>query len=99
MITLSLSSPGERLQDIAKRARQRRVDMQLTQAELAARAQIKLGTLRLFEQTGRASLETVLGIAFALRAEAEFAALFPPRPPGSIEDVAQARPRQRVRRR
>ena len=100
MLPLTLTSPGEVQSGIGQRAQQLRLDLGLTQAELAARAGLALRTLKLFEQTGKASLEHVVRIAFALNAEAGFEALFPPRPPQSIEDVlaSNAKPRQRARR-
>ena len=100
MLPLSLNSPGEIQSDIGQRARKCRLDLGLTQAELAQRAGVALRTLKLFEQTGKVSLEHLVKIAFALNAEAEFEALFPPRPPQRIEDViaSNAKPRQRARR-
>ena len=98
MLPLKLTSPGEVQSGVARRARQLRLDLGLTQAELAERAGLALRTLRLFEQTGKASLEHVVRVAFALSAEAGFEALFPPRPPLSIDDIIAAAPRQRARR-
>jgi transcriptional regulator with XRE-family HTH domain len=95
MISLNLLSPGELLTTTGARARGRRLAANLTQQGLADRAQVSLGTLKLFERTGRTSFETLVRIAFALGAEAEFATLFPPSAPQSIEDVIGRPPRQR----
>jgi transcriptional regulator with XRE-family HTH domain len=98
MLSLKLSSPNEVLLRLAERARRRRLDANLTQQQLADRAQISLGTLKLFERTGRASVEFVVRLAFVLNAEKEFDSLFPPQEPRSIDDVIAKSPRRRARR-
>lgn len=78
--------------------KRRRIDGGLTQRDLAARAGVSYGSLRLFEETGKISLEALVRVAFALEGEAEFEHLFPPRPPKTIDDVVDRPVRQRVRR-
>ena len=95
MISLKLSSPHEIILDIAGRAKQRRLDANLTQQQLAQRAQVSLGTLKLFERTGKASLQFVMLVAFALNAEKEFSDLFPSSAPKSIDDIVKRPKRQR----
>ncbi len=97
MLPLSLTSPGDLQAGIGRRAQQLRLELDITQAELARRAGVAIRTLRRFEATGQASLEHVVRIAFALQAEAGFEALFPARPPQTIDDIISAQPRQRVR--
>jgi transcriptional regulator with XRE-family HTH domain len=97
-ISLKLSSPQDVVSGIADRAKQRRLEANLTQSGLAARAQVSLGTLKLFERTGKSSVEFLIAIAFALGAEQEFESLFPPRPRKSIEDVISKPVRVRGRR-
>lgn len=46
--------------------RERRVGSGLTQANLAAKANVSLGVLRKFEQTGQISLESFIKLAFVL---------------------------------
>lgn len=99
MLSLNLYSPAEIIEGIAERARRRRLDLGYTQAELAARSGVSLGTLKLFERTGRGSLEAVVLLALALRAEAEFLGLFLRQGPTTIEDVVQKPLRERGRRR
>lgn len=70
----------------------------MTQRELANRAGISYGTLRLIEDQGKGSMEAVVKLAFALGAETEFEALFPAKAPLSIDDVIERPQRQRVRR-
>lgn len=98
MISLKISSPSEVLLQLAERARRRRLDANLTQQQLAEHAQVSLGTLKLFERTGRASFEFVVRLAFVLNAEKEFNTLFPPPEPKSIDDVITKSPRRRARR-
>lgn len=83
---------------LAARVRQRRLEANLTQAGLAARAQVSLGTLKLFERTGKASLQFLVLIAFALEAEKEFEDLFPQQARKWISDVLSKPVRLRGRR-
>lgn len=98
ILSLKITSPNDVLRRLADRARRRRLDANLTQRELAERAQLSLGTLKLFERTGNASIEFIVRLAFALNAEKEFETLFPPVEPKSIDDVI-AKPRRRRARR
>lgn len=98
MIAINLSSPTEAIRGTGQRAKRARLAQNLTQAGLAARAGVSLGSLKSFESTGKASFETVVRIAFALRAETEVEMLFPPQPIFSIKDVVDVAPRKRGRR-
>lgn len=98
MLSVKLMSPEEILQGLARRAKQRRLDVNLTQEGLAKRAQISFGTLKLFERTGKASSEFLVLLAFALDAEKEFENLFPTRPARSIDEVIEKPRRLRGRR-
>lgn len=98
MVAFYLLSPAEIVVGLAERMKRRRIDFGLTQRELAARANVSYASLRLFETRGKISLESLVKIAFALEAEAEFEQLFPSRPPKTIDDVVDRPVRQRVRR-
>lgn len=98
-MSFHLTSPTELLWDVASRARYRRLEANLTQGGLAARAGISLGTLKRFERTGKASFETVVRIAFVLEAEGEFEGLFPQIAPRTIDDILSKTERRRGRRR
>ncbi|NMN69013.1 MULTISPECIES: helix-turn-helix transcriptional regulator [unclassified Rhizobium] len=98
MFTFNMSSPVEVIRGLAERMKRRRIEHGLTQRELAARSNVSYGSLRLFEESGKISLESLVKIAFALEAEAEFERLFPSRPPQNIDDVVDRPLRQRVRR-
>src|SRR5882724_10439249 len=88
-MSIKISSPREDALELAAKVRERRRDANLTMEGLAARARVSLGTLKLYERSGRASIEFVIAIAFALEAETEFKDLFPRKPRRSIEDVLQ----------
>lgn len=98
MLAFNMSSPVEVIRGLADRMKRRRIEHALTQRELAARSNVSYGSLRLFEETGKISLESLVKIAFALEVEAEFELLFPGRPPQNIDDVVDRPLRQRVRR-
>ncbi len=98
MFALSLTSPAEILVGVAARMKRRRIDFNLTQRELAERSGVPYGSLRLLEETGKASFEAVVKIAFALEAETEFEALFPPRPAKTLEEIIGRPVKQRVRK-
>lgn len=98
MIAIKLNSPVEAMRSTGMRARSARLAQNLTQEGLAARAGVSLGSLKLFERTGKASFEMLTRVAFALGAEADIDRLFPPHPIVSIEDVFETPPRKRGRR-
>jgi transcriptional regulator with XRE-family HTH domain len=95
-MALKLTSPFDVKQDLRLRARQRRLDENLSQEGLSKRSGVSLGSLKRFERTGDISLESLLAVAFALDAETEFEGLFSNRQYRSIEDVI-AKPRKRGR--
>lgn len=97
-IALTITSPFEVKQRLKARAKQRRLEANLTQDGLAKRANVSLGTLKHFEKTGDASIRFLVAIAFALSAENEFGGLFPPTPYKTIDDVIDKRPRLRGQR-
>lgn len=76
---MSFKTVKELAQQVAQRARQARRQAQLTQEELAERADLPLSTYKRFEQKGLISFESLIKVAFALRAEDNLDALFAPR--------------------
>ncbi|MDM9649167.1 helix-turn-helix transcriptional regulator [Rhizobium sp. S163] len=78
--------------------KRRRIQYGLTQRDLAERSNVSYGSLRLFEKSGKISLESLVKIAFVLETEAQFDQLFPGRQPQNIDDVVDRPLKQRVRR-
>lgn len=87
IIALNISTPNEIAKQIAARVKARRLELNLTQEGIAARAGIKFATYRRFEQTGEISLKGLLQIGFALNALSDFDALFAQKQYQSLDDV------------
>lgn len=85
--------PGEVLEGIAKRASSKRKALKLTQAQLAEKSGVSLGSIKRFERAHQISLASLVNIAFALGCEDDFAALFSGRTYQSIDDVIKSRKR------
>lgn len=76
---------------IAQKARQNRLELNLTQKALATRAGISFGSLRRFENTGEISLKSLILIAIALDATDEFDMLFTKQKYQSIDQLVNAK--------
>ena len=66
MVSTLLNSPHEVMQNIAKQAKQARLNLNLSQTSLSARSGVSYGTLKKFEQTGKISIESLLKVALIL---------------------------------
>jgi len=86
-------TPAQISSGVAKRAAKRRKELGLSQAELAERAAVSLGSLRRFEQTGAIAFESLVRICFALGCENDLDALFSKRAYRSIQEVIDAQSR------
>ena len=86
-IAFNVSSPSYIALQIAARVKVRRLELDLTQEGLAARAGVKFATYRRFEQTGEISLRGLLQVGFALNALSDFDALFAQKQYQSVDDV------------
>ncbi|MCC6509164.1 MAG: helix-turn-helix transcriptional regulator [Pirellulaceae bacterium] len=75
-MSLMMKTSHEMMLELGQRVRGRRLALDLTQAGLADRSGVSLSVLRLFERTGKISLESLLKLAIALNATGEFDALF-----------------------
>lgn len=95
MQSLLLLTSDEVATELANRIRQERVRRGWTQEALAQRAGVSLATYRLFEATGRISLERLLRIVSAMGRLAEWNELFRPTPVISLEDLAAPAPKRR----
>lgn len=69
-------TPGSVLAETAARHKALRKKRGYTQAELASRAGVSLGSLKRFEQTGQISFESLLRLAHLLGRLGDFEALF-----------------------
>lgn len=101
ILSLKLSTPTELAQAIAERARAKRLRMNLSQAGLAARAGVSLGSLKRFERTGEIAFVSLLRLAYALDSVSELDRLFPEvdAEPSSIEAIIRStRSRHRGRK-
>ena len=99
MEAVDLVSPTDIRQAIAGRAKQARLLADLSQAGLAERAGVSLGTLKRFERTGAISLDSLVRLAIALRLENGFGSLFDLPKFKTIEEVLSVpKHRQRGRR-
>lgn len=87
MIAFNIFTPKDVALQIAARIKARRLELDLTQEGLAARAGIKFATYRRFEQTGEISFKGLLQIGFALNALAEFDALFAQKQFQTLDDL------------
>ena len=98
----SIDTAADVQEAVRRAAHSRRIALSLTQADLAARSGVPLGTLKRFERMGEASLSTLLALAEALDALDGFQALFPPveaRTLAEVERQVQPPKRARPRRR
>lgn len=87
-----MGTPGEVARVLAVRVRVRRLQANLTQEGLSSRSGVSLGSLKRFEHTGEIAFVSLLRIAFALDAIAEFEALFPEiNDEASIDELMQTK--------
>ena len=87
IMSFDILTPNDVAKQIAARVKARRLELNLTQEGMAARAGLKFATYRRFEQTGEISLKGLLQIGFALNILSEFDALFAQKQYQSLDDV------------
>lgn len=87
IMSFNISTPNDVAKQIAARVKARRLELDLTQEGMAARAGLKFATYRRFEQTGEISLRGFLQIGFALNALSEFDDLFAQKQYQTLDDV------------
>ncbi len=66
MLTLKMKSSSEVLQEVRDRFKRRRLALNLTQAGLAKRSGVTLGSLKRFEGMGLISFDSLLKLALVL---------------------------------
>ncbi|MDC0584715.1 helix-turn-helix domain-containing protein [Bacteroidales bacterium] len=69
-------TPNDVSQELAKRHKALRKQLKLSQAELAERSGVSLGSLKRFETTGQISLESLLKLAHLLNRLPDFKSVF-----------------------
>lgn len=99
-----LETPFEFAATLGQRIKARRLGMNYTQADAAARAGVAYRTWRRLESEGKASIEDLVRAAIALRCERDLAALFPEPAATSMDALLQqqraaqvAAPKRRLR--
>lgn len=73
-----LKTSTETVAELAQRAKSMRLAQNLTQAGLEQRSGVSLGSIKLFERTGKISFESLVKIAIVLGALEGFDGLFQP---------------------
>lgn len=98
MVDFALALPAEVCAELGQRTRTRRLMLNLSVDELAARVGIASKTLGHFERTGRCTLETFVGILEALNALPDLAPVLvsQPRTIETLRQQAATRTRQRA---
>lgn len=81
--------PGQVLSNIAVREKALRKSRGLTQSQLSEKANVSLGSLRRFEQTGSIAFESLVSICFALGCQDELEHLFSKPAYSSIQEVIE----------
>jgi transcriptional regulator with XRE-family HTH domain len=76
MLPLNFLTPYEYLTQIAQNAKEKRLSLNMSQQNLAARSGVSLGSIQRFERTGKISLESLLKIALVLESLESFDSLF-----------------------
>ncbi len=76
MLAVSLKTPQELRQELAARAKERRLALNISQQELAERSGVSLGSIKRFESSGLISLSSLLEISLVLGCLGDFDTLF-----------------------
>lgn len=76
MISVNMITPREMQRLIASRARNLRLELNLSQQSLSVKSGVSYGSLKKFEQTGQISLESLLKLTLVLGRMDDFKALF-----------------------
>ena len=101
MISIDMMTPQEIQKVIASGARNRRLQLNLSQQTLSEKSGVSYGSLKKFEQTGQISLESLLKLAVVLGRVDDFKALFVPAPAIaalSLDELIETDKRKRGRK-
>ena len=80
-------NPNKVSKEIAIRAKQLRLAMNITQQKLAIKSGVSLGSIKRFESTGKISLQNLLQLAVVLDAVEDFTQLFTQKRYNTIDEV------------
>jgi transcriptional regulator with XRE-family HTH domain len=94
MLDVNLKGVHEHVADVAKRAKEKRLTLNLTQAELASRSGVSLASLKRFESSGQIAFFSLLHIALVLGNLTDFEYLFRK---GRSVDLFAPEPKKRLR--
>ena len=97
MISLDIRTQDQISAELATRVRARRKERGLTQAQLAEKSGVSLGSIKRFETTHEVSLTSLVKIAIALGYADDFDSLFSERAYRSIDEVIADAERNRRR--
>ena len=98
---ISMKSPFEMAREVAKKARDKRLKLNLSQKTLSEKSGVSYGTLKKFEQKGQISLESLLKIALVLDEMDQFERLFAKdndELPASLDELLDNKSRKRGRK-
>lgn len=94
-MSINVLSPPQIKIQIAQRARQKRLQLNLSRKTLSLQSGIPISTLKRFETTGDISLDALLCMAMVLDSLSEFAELFQLYPPYLLKQAQSDRQRGR----
>lgn len=94
MISIDQKTSYELILEVASRAKSRRKELKLTQADLAKRSGMSLASYKRFEQSGQISFQSLVAVAIALGCEEDIDELFKHRQYSSIQEVLDASKRK-----
>lgn len=92
---MTLSSSDEIAMELAKRAKGRRLSLDLTLEGLARRSGVALGTLKKFERTGNISLVSFIRLSVALNDDAALERLLLEPEYDTLEDVLEVKKKRK----
>ena len=101
MISVNMMTSGEMQKAIASRARDLRLELNLSQHTLSEKSGVSYGSLKKFEQTGQISLGSLLKLAVILGCMDDFKALFAVKSTEkavSLDELIENRKRKRGRK-
>jgi transcriptional regulator with XRE-family HTH domain len=97
IIQINTVTPSNICLTVAARVKSRRLELNLTQNGLAARAGVNIETYRKFERIGEISLNNLVKLAIALDVTSDFATLFAQKQYQSLDDLLEVEKSNRKR--